>query len=77
MCRSIFIRATTDDGTTPHPEIPESFAFDDLGEEFPICTCYIGGDCAESEALRRLLMEKGLKGFLDKVAWGNIVIEVR
>ncbi len=76
MCKWLSVRATLEDGITPHPEIPEVKEFEQ-SNDWPTCTCWIGDKEADGKALRQLFVENVLREFLDKVGWGNIIIEVR
>ena len=80
MCRNLTVRATTDDGRTPHPNMPEPVDFeepDDFTPEFPTCTCWIGDKEGNGKILRTTFVETVLRPFLKQIAWGNIIIEVR
>lgn len=79
MCRNLFVRATDEMGN-PHPNMPEGVEFDPdelTKEEVPICTCWIGDEKGKGAILRHTFVEKCLREFLERVHWGNIIIEVR
>ncbi len=79
MCSFITVRATTSDGQ-PHPEMTETVEFEvpsDFTPEYPTCTCWIGLKEGDGKVLRQTFVEKVLQPFLEKVPYGNIIIEVR
>ena len=79
MCRLLTVRATLATGE-PHPDIPDAVDLempDKWDTEYPTCTCWIGDTDKEGTTLRHTFADKVLAPFLKKVAWGNIIIEVR
>jgi len=75
----IFVRATTEDGKQ-HPGIPEEIEFnmpDEFTKDKPTCTCWIGDECGDGKTLRHTFCDEVLRQFLEKVGYGNIVIEIR
>ena len=80
MCKTIFVRATLGDGETPYPDAPEELVFEspsNFTAQKPTCTCYIGDRQGEGKVLRQAFVEECLQPLLEKVSWGNIVIELR
>ncbi len=80
MCKTIEIRATLDDGVTPHPDMPDSVIFespDKFTPDKPTCTCWIGDKDGDGMILRQTFVEEFLRPFLKKISWGNIIIEIR
>jgi len=80
MCKTLTVRATLDDGITPHPECPDVFIFpdgltDEDLETLPTCTCWIGTDEHEGQELWHIFLDK-IRKYLD-ISYGNVIIEIR
>jgi len=75
----IFVKAITGDGE-PHPEISEEVEFempDNFTKEKPTCTCWIGDTEGDGKILRHTFCDDVLRPYLEKVSYGNIIIEIR
>ena len=78
MCKSLIVRAETDDGH-PYPEcLPIEFdSASNFTPEKPTCTCWIGDPEGEGATLRQTFFIECIRPFLERVSYGNIIIEIR
>ena len=77
MCHWITIKATTETGET-HPGICYETVWEGDIPDTELCTCCLqDGHPAEQVEQARDELMLTLAPYLNKVAWGNIVIEVR
>lgn len=78
MCKIISVFAVTGEGE-PYPNCSNGVTFevDKFTPEKPTCTCWIGNKSGEGKKLRETFTEEVLREFLEKVSYGNIVIEIR
>ena len=79
MCIELTVYATTDNGKTPYPGMPErvKFEVDKFTKSKPTCTCWISDKDGDGKILRQTFVEEVLRDFLANVSYGNIVIEIR
>jgi hypothetical protein len=78
MCSWISLRATDDKGK-PRKDIPD-LTFEvppEFTPEYPTCTCWIALKDGDGKTLRHTFADTVLREMLEKVNWGNIIIEIR